>query len=180
MIPGVTDLDGLVVRAQRGDAEGREGLARAWLPRLYGVALSITGRAAEAEDVIQEAFLRAFRSLAGLRDPSRFGPWILRIVRNAARDLARRPPRPSPLEDDGRSLPGRDPGPSEAAADAVVAWRGLPEDQRLVCWLKVVEGMALREIADLLGASKSAVDRTYRKGLERMRKETARCRPATA
>lgn len=158
----------LVKAAQSGDADSREALARAWLPAVYGVALARTRNVAAAEDLTQEAFFRAFAKLGTLRNPARFGPWILRIVRNAARDVARRGHRytqvasfdPPAVEE---PLPGEN--------DAVDAWRRLPEDQRLACWLQVVQGLTLREIASLLGLSKSAVGRMVKRGVARMRRE---------
>jgi RNA polymerase sigma factor (sigma-70 family) len=160
--------DALVRRAQGGDADAREAVARAWLPVVYGVAVAVLRRAADAEDAAQEAFLRAFASLRSLRDPARFGPWILSIARNAARDHLRKRPSTS-LETDpaARALPASD--------ESAEAWQRLPEDERLVTWLKVSEGKTFREIAHLLATSKSAVDRTWRRALERLRKESQRC-----
>lgn len=167
------DASALVPAARAGDRESREALARAWLAPAYGVALALTGRAADAEDVTQEAFYRAFRSLPSLRNPERFGPWLVRIVRNVVRDRGRRPHAPALLGDADEHLPGRE---EEApGGDAVRAWRLLPEDERLVCWLKIVDGMTVRALADLLGTSKSAVDRTFRRGLARLRGEMSRC-----
>ena len=158
-----------VTRAELPDPED---LARRWWRPVYGVALSLTGRAADAEDLTQEAFLRAFRALRTLRRADRVGPWLVKIVKNAARDRARRK-RPRTLADAAERLPaGDDPEFEEATVEA---WRRLPEDERLVVWLKVVDGLTIRALADLLGTSKSSVDRTLRKGLARLRKEVARC-----
>ncbi len=172
-MPSATEM--LVRKAQAGDIESREALAHAWLPRVYGVALACTGRAAEAEDLTQEAFYRAFGKLDSLRNPERFGPWICQIVRNAARDLRRRPAPPAALGDAQEQLRERGRSADTDTTGAVRAWRELPEDQRLVCWLKVMQGMPFREIANLTGTSKSAVYRLYGKGLTRLRKEMSRC-----
>jgi RNA polymerase sigma-70 factor (ECF subfamily) len=166
---------GILVRhAQGGDVAAREALARAWLPSAYGAALAALGRAADAEDAAQEAFLRAFSALGTLKDPSRFGPWLLAIVRNAARDLQRRKAVTPRTE----GVLAGDP-PSRLAAsvpdERAEAWRRLPEDERLVTWLKASEGITFREIADLLGTSKSAVNRTWRRALARLRTEATRC-----
>lgn len=163
----------LVRSAQAGDGDSREALARAWLPVVYGVALARTKNRAAAEDLTQEAFYRAFARLASLRQPSRFGPWILRIVKNAARDLARRGARDTRVAAFDPPAPEA-PFPGENAA--VDAWRSLPETERLVCWLKVMQDLPLREIASLLGSSKSAVGRLYQRGLERMRRELSHVR----
>ncbi len=164
--------EALIRRAQRGDVPSREALARRWLGRAYAVALSRVGNAADAEDLVQEAFFRAFRSLGRLKDPSRFGPWLLQIVRNAARDLHRRSGRSTPLGDAAAVPAGALPAADGAALDA---WRSLPGDERLVCWLKVMDGLPFRDIAALLGCSKSAAFRIYTKGIARLRKELSRC-----
>ena len=161
----------LVRNAQAGDLPSREALARLWLSRVYGAALARVGNAADADDLTQEVFLRAFRALPSLRDAGRFGPWLLRIVRNAARDQYRRR-RPAPQLPDSLEAHTQDT-PLEGAA--LRAWRGLDGDARLVCWLKIMDGLRFRDIAELLGSSKSAVYRTYTKGLARMRKEVSRC-----
>ena len=161
----------LVRKAKEGHIESREALARLWLSRVYGASLAQLGNAADADDLTQEVFLRAFRALPRLRDPRRFGPWLLRIVRNAARDTYRRR-RPTPELPD--ELPDRsEDAPLEGAA--LRAWRALDGEARLVCWLKIMDGLRFVDIAELLGSSKSAVYRTYAKGLARMRKEVSRC-----
>ena len=164
--------EALIRRAREGDAASREHLARRWLGRAYAAALSKVGHAADAEDLVQEAFYRAFRQLGSLRDPARFGPWLLQIVRNAARDLHRRSGRRRPLEDEAL-VPAAHARPAEGGA--LQAWRQLPDDERLVCWLKVMDGLPFRDIAALLGCSKSAAYRIYTKGIERLRRELSRC-----
>lgn len=162
-------MDDLVRRARAGHDGSREALARQWLAPAYGVALAVTGRAQDAEEVVQEAFYRAFRSLRTLRNPKRFGPWLIQIVRNAARDRHR-------LRESARSVSDADRAvsdPDVVDEEVVTAWRRLPDDERLVVWLKVVDGMTIRALADLLGTSKSAVDRTFRRGLGRLRKEVS-------
>ena len=162
----------LVRRAQAGDPGSREALARVWLTRVYAAALARIGNAADADDLTQEVFYRAFRALPRLRDPARFGPWLMRIVQNGARDRFRGRPAPQSLEQApeiaGHGVPPTDEG-------ALRAWRHLKGDQRLICWLKIMEGMRFRDIAELTGNSKSAVYRSYCKGLERLRREVTRC-----
>jgi RNA polymerase sigma factor (sigma-70 family) len=172
-----------------------EALVRAWLPRVYGTALALAGRAAEAEDLTQDAFLRAFRERERLRDPAAFGPWVLRILRNAWTDRLRRGRRERALPD-AEDVEARAEAPRPEAGEmfcgtprpeagerfcggggweeaTVAAWRRLPEDERLVCWLRIVVGTPFREIAVLLSTSKSAVDRTFRRALERLRGDVA-------
>ena len=77
----------LVHRAQRGEAKAFTGLVQAFLRPSYSIALSVVGRPADAEDIAQEAFLKAFQSIDTCRDPERFAAWLFQIVRNRARNL---------------------------------------------------------------------------------------------
>ena len=82
-------LEGLVRLARAGDAAAFAGLIRAFERVALAVAFSVTGDAAAAGDVTQEAFLRAWRRLADLKEPTKFGPWLAGIVRNLALDAGR-------------------------------------------------------------------------------------------
>src|SRR5687767_8359463 len=72
--------DALVLRARGGDADAFAALVRRWQGAAYAVALSLLEDRAEAEDMAQEAFVRAWRNLDLLADPARFGPWLRRIT----------------------------------------------------------------------------------------------------
>ncbi len=135
----------------------------------------------DVEDVVQEAFIRAFRGLGGLKEPSRFGPWLLTIARNRALSrLARRRAgaelseglaREAAVEAEGEVSP---PDP-EAGAEVEVVRRviaELPEGpEKETVRLFYLEGeLSAREIADRLGVGKSAI--TMR--LERFRAKVKR------
>jgi RNA polymerase sigma-70 factor (ECF subfamily) len=76
----------LVHRAQRGEAKAFTGLVQAFLRPAYSIALSVVGRASDAEDIAQESFLKAFQSIDTCREPERFAGWLFQIVRNRARN----------------------------------------------------------------------------------------------
>ena len=86
MLPHDESAD-LVHRAQRGEAKAFTSLVQAFLRPAYSIALSVVGRPADAEDIAQEAFLKAFQSLDTCREPERFAAWLFQIVRNRARNL---------------------------------------------------------------------------------------------
>ena len=75
----------LLARAQRGDADAFDALARGRIDRAYRLALSILRSEPDAHDAVQEAFVSAWRDLPRLRDPDRFDAWLDRIVVNACR-----------------------------------------------------------------------------------------------
>lgn len=81
---GQRDVEHLVGRALRGDADAFSTLAAAFLRAAYAVALSVVRRPADAEDVAQEALMTAFERLDDCREPARFGGWLLQIVRRRA------------------------------------------------------------------------------------------------
>jgi RNA polymerase sigma-70 factor (ECF subfamily) len=85
----LTDRD-LVVRAARGDHDAFGLLVRASIAQLEGVARLILRDAEHARDAVQDAYLRAWRDLPGLRDPDRFDAWLHRLTVHACLDVARR------------------------------------------------------------------------------------------
>ena len=80
----------LIEQAQKGDRAAFDALVRLKVDAVYGTALAILGHEADAQDAVQEAFVAAWRSLGGLRDPDRFEAWFGRIVVNACRMSLRR------------------------------------------------------------------------------------------
>lgn len=87
-------------RAQGGDAEAFAALVRLHQEGVYGFCLRMTGRREDALDLTSEAFLRAYRSLAGFDVTQPFRPWLLRIAANLCRDhLRARQQHPAPVKD---------------------------------------------------------------------------------
>jgi RNA polymerase sigma-70 factor (ECF subfamily) len=80
----------LVRRAQTGDDAAFEALVERYQSGVETVALAWVEGEADAEDIVQETFLKAYTALAGLREPEAFGSWLLSIARNAARNLGKR------------------------------------------------------------------------------------------
>jgi RNA polymerase sigma-70 factor (ECF subfamily) len=145
----------LVHRAQRGEADAFTGLVQAFLRPVYSIALSVVGRPADAEDIAQEAFLKAFQSIDTCREPERFAAWLLQIVRNRARNLldSRRLRDVAP---DGAkilefaTLPSESAGMQEALLSALA---DLDEEKREVVLLHDLEDWTHKEIAEVLDIS---------------------------
>ena len=87
----------LVERAQRGDHEAFDALATAAYHRLYAIARRILRDGYAAEDAVQDALVKAWREIQGLRDPAAFDAWLHRLLVNACHDNARRTRR-RPIE----------------------------------------------------------------------------------
>ena len=79
----------LVLRAKRGDVDAFERLVERYQGLAFRAAFLITGDAQDAEDVIQEAFVKAYSGLPGFRSSASFKPWLMRIVTNEAQNRRR-------------------------------------------------------------------------------------------
>lgn len=145
----------LVDLARRGDNAAFEVLVRRYMRPAYAIALGVVKEPADAEDVCQDAFIRALERLDDC-EPARFGAWLLRIVRNRAHSVRRYlgVREASPL--DTVSAASRAPGPlrdaerSQLRHELKVALAELIEVQRQVVLLHDLEGWKHREIGELL------------------------------
>ena len=143
----------LVSLAKRGDERGFAGLVRLHQRRAYIVARSIVMTHEDAEDAVQEGFLRAHQALDRFDPSQAFGAWLNRIVANAALDLARRR-KVRNAEELSDSIPAtfRDPAESaELRRRLEAALAQLPERARSVIVLHDIEGFTHAEIGEMLG-----------------------------
>ena len=160
-MPG-SDRD-LVKAALRGRTVAFEALVRRHLRSAYAVALARTGSPHDAEDVCQDAFIAALERLSTLRDPDRFGAWLLEIVRNRALNLIRSPTGAIRGADRGgggtgrRPRSGREAERSALREDLLGALAVLDETRREVTLLHDVEGWRHAEIAERLGMPEGTV-----------------------
>jgi RNA polymerase sigma-70 factor (ECF subfamily) len=154
----------LVVRAQRGDVSAFEEVVRRHQRRVYGVALRIVRSHDVADDVTQEAFVRAWRALDRFDVGRPFGPWVRRIAANLAVNHVRSPrAREEGLPDGHAEVRADGPGPLHALLDEEArrvldrAIADLPDGQRAVFVLRAVEEMSYEEIARALDISPGTV-----------------------
>jgi RNA polymerase sigma-70 factor (ECF subfamily) len=150
------DESSLVARAQRGDSAAFDALVRRHLPGALVAAERLLGDRSDAEDLVQDAFLRAMDRLP-LLDPNRpFGPWFFTLLRNLGINQLRarkvRHTEPEPLD-----AASSDPLPDEAMVNTEVRTRfdaalaALTPRQREIVMLFEVEGWKGVEIAEHLG-----------------------------
>jgi RNA polymerase sigma-70 factor (ECF subfamily) len=163
----------LVQAALSGDSDAFGRLVAAYQRAAVSTAYRLLGNSDDAAETAQEAFLRAYRALDRLKDPTRFGPWLLRTVSNLALNARRSRRRVSVELDEERGTedaPDRQ-GPSKVtsmtpdreaeghelqlALDA--ALDALPDKQRLALVLFTIEGWAQKDIAELLECSLETV-----------------------
>jgi RNA polymerase sigma-70 factor (ECF subfamily) len=144
----------LVDKARAGDREARAALVERYWDRLHRWLSHLTRDRHAAEDLTQEAFLRAFAQMGKLRPESNFAAWLFRIGHNAYANTCRARPRRDPLPEE---LPDRAAGPSEEAAsrealrELASAMGRLPAEFRAALLLRVEEGLSFRAIARVLG-----------------------------
>jgi RNA polymerase sigma-70 factor (ECF subfamily) len=190
----------LVASATAGDLDSFNQLVMRWERPIYALAYRTLGRDEDARDVVQEAFMRAYRGLRGFKGQAKFSSWLYRITLNLCRDWMRRERRapivavpegtdPIDLADDRAS-------PAESVEDLVArremsaavarAMAELPEEQRAAIMLKEYHGLTFQEIADMLNCPLSTVKtRLYqglsvlRRRLDRQQTEDAAMRRAT-
>jgi RNA polymerase sigma-70 factor (ECF subfamily) len=157
---------GLVESARAGDRGAFEELVRRHADRLYAVVLRFVADADEAEEVTQEAFLRAWRSIGRFEGKSQFFTWLYRIGINEAKRRAERRPaaglvssiEDSPIDD----APDWSESPQFRAEQADVrgvlerAVRSLPLEYRAPLVLRDVEGLSTREAAEAMGLGEAA------------------------
>jgi RNA polymerase sigma-70 factor (ECF subfamily) len=173
----------LVQRAQGGELAAFNTLVIRHQDAAYSLAFRFLRSRESAEDVTQEAFLRAYRALESFRG-ERFRSWLLRIVANAARDeLRRRKRRPQRSLDEARDdpdMPSIDPvepglGPEQRAEQSDLrrvledALAQLPEDWRLVVLLSDVHGLSYDEVAESAGLPLGTVKSRLSRARARLR-----------
>ena len=129
--------------------------ARQYQDMVYRMALSVLGSVPDAEDAVQEVFLRLYRQNNPPREPERLRRWLLRVTVNYCRDVLRSPwrKRRVPL-DEVPETPVFDRPEQSELYQAVMA---LPEKYRTVLYLFYYEELSVRELAELLKLSQSAV-----------------------
>jgi RNA polymerase sigma factor (sigma-70 family) len=177
----------LVERAKRGDVEAYEELVRRHQGVAVRTAYVVGGGAAEAEDVAQEAFVKAYRALGRFRPGAPFRPWLLRIVSNEAINRRKSAGRRAALAvRAARDLRPGDAAPSpEAEALAreeqealVAALKRLREDDRLVISYRYLLGLSEEETATILGVARGTVKSRTSRALGRLRDALAAVAPA--
>lgn len=138
----------LVLRAQMGESEALAALVQGWQPRLWAFARVLTGDDESAWEVTQEAWEAVLRDLQRLGDPSRFRPWVFRIVRNKSADRIRGVVRQRRLLQEHAEH--EDVSAAARQGDVREVLRSLPEADGSLLALHYLEGFSYEELAELL------------------------------
>ncbi len=179
------DEQELIARARGGDVAAYEELVRAFQGLAFRAAC-LVGGTEEAEDAVQEAFVKAYRALPRFRTGSPFRPWLLRIVTNEARNRRRSAGRRASLvvraiED--RPKDEAAPSPEEAVlaqerrVALAAAIDALREDERLVVTCRYLLQLSEAETVEALGVPAGTVKSRLSRGLAHLRESLADAAP---
>jgi RNA polymerase sigma-70 factor (ECF subfamily) len=180
-----TDDSALVAAALGGDAASFGALVERYQQPAFRAAYLLLRDAPAAEDVAQEAFVRAFRQLKTFRREAPFRPWLLRIVQNLAlNELRARSRRGGLVERIGRTSPRVAEAPAaavESAEESALVLRAmdaLPADDRIVLHLRYFLELPEREIATAIGRPAGTVKSRLHRASARLRQIIEKDYPA--
>jgi RNA polymerase sigma-70 factor, ECF subfamily len=169
----------LVMRARDGDRAAFEELVRRTSRLVFARLYLDTGRVDRADDLLQETFLLAFRSLRALANPAGFRPWLLAIAHNVLIDDARRQARlkrAAPAADTPVSaVLANGPTPEQTAEReemrqrVLAVLRSLPEEYRLPLTLRYLTGADYESIGEQLGLTNGSLRGLLHRGLKMLR-----------
>jgi RNA polymerase sigma-70 factor, ECF subfamily len=175
-----------VLRAKAGDREAFREIVEAHSRHVFGLAFRMTGNEEDAEDVVQETFLKAYRAIGRFEGDSEVSTWLHRIAANCAVDLLRRRPKPArssfgegPAATEPGSLPDIHAGPEAAALGSEIDRRvrvslgRLSAMERAAFTLRHFEGRSIAEIARVLGVRAGAARNCVFRAVAKLREELA-------
>jgi RNA polymerase sigma-70 factor, ECF subfamily len=185
--PEAEELNRLVAAARDGDRQAFDELVRRTYVDTYTLAVRLTANEEDARDVVQDAYLRAWKGIKRFRGDAQFSTWLYRITANAAYTLVqkRRRRRTEPLETVDEPVEAAVGAQPEAAAESALlleqlsaAVAELPPKLRAIVVLKDVYGLSHEDIAEELGisiaAAKVRLHRARKKLRDRLFEEQGR------
>ncbi len=172
-----TDAE-VIARVSAGDRDAFRVIVERHARNVFRLAYRMVGNEADADDVVQETFLRAFRQIGRFESRSNLGTWLHRIAVNCSLDLLRRRPRkaeePVPLDAERRTdadavSPERLVFGSEVQSRVALALGALSPSERAAFLLRHFEGHSIEEIGHVLGLRTSATKHTVFRAVRKMR-----------
>lgn len=157
----MSNLEEAAKRLSEGDRSAFQVIVDATSAKLVRLSARMLGNVADAEDVVQEAYVKAYRALTegGFDGRSRVETWLYRIVVNGTIDAKRKLKRTATDELVEAGWDGVASAESIVALRELAGWLGeLPEEQQTVLMLRAVEGLSSAEIAQILECSEGAVE----------------------
>ena len=177
-----TEAAAVLARARQGDSDAFRALVETHSRQVFRLAFRMTGNEQDAEDVVQESFLRAYKQLGRFESRANFGTWLYRIVSNCSVDLMRAKQarhdqvRGDSIDEGAMELPAVDvPGPERMAQSAEIdrrvqdALRELSPLERAAFTLRHYEGRTIEEISSTLGLGTSAAKHSVFRAVKKLR-----------
>ena len=179
-VTDVTDAGAVVARARQGDSEAFQTLVERHSRRAFQLAYRMTGNEQDAEDVVQEAFIRAYRQLNRFEARAHFSTWLHRIVANCSVDLIRsRRSRydhastddlaPTEQPETGDANPERLAASAQIEQKVASAMSELSPLERAAFMLRHYEGRSIAEIGKTLGLGTSATKHSVFRAVRKLR-----------
>ena len=138
---------------------------------LFRFAYMRVGSRADAEDIVQDVFLKLFRSSENLKSVRNVKHYLIRSISNACRDFHRRRQDTLPLEKADKESVQDDLKMYEEYLRITALARTLPPEQREVLYMKCIDGLKFREISDILDISEATVKSRYRYAIQGIQKQ---------
>jgi RNA polymerase sigma-70 factor (ECF subfamily) len=178
------EAGGAVERAQSGDSDAFRLLVEQHSRAVFRLAFRMTGNEQDAEDVVQETFLRAYRQLDKYEARASFSTWLYRIASNYSLDLIRMRKRHEDKRERGKaeerdilqSLPVNTPGPDRILYSSQVqervneALNELSAQERTAFVLRHFEGMSIDQIGETLGTGTNATKHSIFRAVQKLRR----------
>jgi RNA polymerase sigma-70 factor (ECF subfamily) len=180
-----TEAATVLARARDGDCEAFRALVERHSRAAFRLAFRLTGNEQDAEDVVQESFLKAYRQLGRFESRANFGTWLHRIIVNCSMDLlrSRQSRRERGQVEDAEqvmhALPATGPGPEHAARGEEIRRRvdaslaSLSPLERAAFMLRHYEGRTIEEIGSALGLRTSAAKHSVFRAVKKLREALA-------
>ncbi len=175
----------VIVRVRAGDRDAFRILVERHSRSVFRLAYRLTGHEQDAEDIVQETFLKAFRQIGRFESRSTFATWLYRITVNCAHDLLRQRPRAGsrPSLDDPEGCVTAELADASAAADPLrelssrridervrAAMSGLSDQERSAFVMRHYEGLSIEEIGRVLGLKTSAAKHSVFRAVQKLRR----------
>jgi len=175
----------VVAQARAGDSGAFRVLVERHSRNLFRLAFRMTGHQQDAEDVVQETFLRAYKQLSKFDERASFGTWLYRIAANCSLDLIRarkrRAAQTEPAAQEGapdpmQSLPDPSPAPDRLALSGEIGEKvnavlgGLSEMERTAFVMRHYEGMCIDDIGRTLGVQPNSAKHSIFRAVQKLRR----------
>lgn len=166
----------LIERCKKGDSKAEFALFQQYVKQMYNVAFRITGNKLDAEDAVQESFIKAFSKISSFKGEATFGAWLKRIVVNKCiEDIRKRKVFFESIQEDTLNTKIAEVDVFvEAEQDIIQVMKAieeLPDGARVVFTLKAIEEYRFKEISEMLNLSESNCKVQYHRSKKLLREK---------